>query len=124
MIGLMLRTLVLAVALLTPLAPAVVRADAPVAETEPVFPLPKDAAAPEAVKGGGGKIQTFNVPRGRAVVTAELRKALEAGKWEIVKDEPSPSGNATRIQAKKAGKLWRVSLTGDTSRTVIILTVP
>lgn len=120
----MLRALVLAVALITPLVPAPVRAEAPVAEAEPSFPLPKDAAAPAAVKGGGGKIQTFNVPRGRVAVTDELRAALKAQKWDIVKDEPSPSGNATRIQAKKAGKLWRVSLTGDASRTVIILTLP
>lgn len=120
----MLRALVLAVALITPLLPTAARAEAPVVAADPVFPLPKDAAAPAAVKGGGGKIQTFNVPRGRTVVTDELRAALKAQKWEIVKDEPSPSGNATRIQAKKAGKLWRVSLTGDTSRTVIILTLP
>ena len=122
----MLRALVLSVALITPLAPAVVYAEAPAApaEAEPVFPLPKDAKAPEAVKGGGGKIRTYNVPRGKAAVADELRAALKAGAWEIVKDEASPSGNATRIQAKKAGKVWRASVTGDTARSVIILTVP
>ncbi|MBL9016768.1 MAG: hypothetical protein JNL83_21455 [Myxococcales bacterium] len=122
----MLRALALAVALITSLAPTA-HAEAPappVAEADPVFPLPKDAQAPAAVKGGGGKIQTYNVPRGRGPVVEELRGALKAGKWEIVKDEASPSGNATRIQAKKAGKLWRVSVTGDDTRAVIILTVP
>jgi hypothetical protein len=89
-----------------------------------VFPLPADAQAPQATKGGGGRIRTYSVPRGKAAVTAETRAALKSGKWEIVKDEPSPSGNATRIQAKKGGKLWKVSFTGDDKQTVIILTVP
>lgn len=122
----MLRALALAVALITPFAPSAARADradAP-AEAVPVFPLPKDAQAPVAAKGGGGKIQTYNVPRGRTAVTDELRAALKKGAWEVVKDEASPSGNATRIQAKKAGKLWRVSVTGNDEKSVIILTVP
>ncbi len=97
----------------------------PPAETEAVsFPLPKDAKAPEMAKGGGGKIGTYSVPRGREVVTTEVRASLKKDKWEIVKDEPSPSGNATRIQAKKGGQLWKVSFTGDATRTVIILTRP
>jgi hypothetical protein len=88
------------------------------------FPLPADAKAPEATKGGGGKIKTYSVPRGKAAVTEETRAALKTGKWAIVKDEPSPSGNATRIQAKKGGQLWKVSFTGDDKQTVIILTSP
>ncbi|MBL0214855.1 MAG: hypothetical protein IPQ07_13350 [Myxococcales bacterium] len=121
----MLRSLALALSLLTAAAaiPSIAYAEAP-AVAEPTFPLPADAKAPEAVKGGGGKIRTYSVERGKAVVTDEVRAALKAGKWEIVKDEPSPSGNATRIQAKKAGALFKVSFTGDAKRTVIILTVP
>lgn len=120
----MLRALV---ALSLIVIPATVVADRvqPPAATESVsFPLPKDARAPEAVKGGGGKIGTYDVPRGRDAVTAEVRASLKKDKWEIVKDEPSPSGNATRIQAKKGGQLWKVSFTGDATRTVIILTRP
>ena len=121
----MLRALAVAFSLVA--APAIVLAERaePPAETAAVsFPLPKDARAPEAAKGGGGRINTYSVPRGRAPVTAEVRAALKKDKWEIVADEPSPSGNATRIQAKKAGQLWKASFTGDDTRTVIILTRP
>lgn len=121
----MLRSLAFALSLVAAqaTAPATARAEAPVTESVR-FPLPADAQAPQATKGGGGKIQTYNVPRGKAAVTDEARAALKSAKWEIVKDEPSPSGNATRIQAKKGGQLWKVSFTGDDKRTVIILTVP
>jgi hypothetical protein len=121
----MLRALAVALSLVVvvPVAAYADRAEPP-AEVAVVFPLPKDAQAPAPTKGGGGRIDTYSVPRGRAVVTAEVRASLKKGKWEIVKDEPSPSGNATRIQAKKAGQLWKVSFTGDADRTVIILTRP
>ncbi len=121
----MVRSFVFALSLVAApaIAPSVARAEAPA--TQPaVFPIPADAATPAPTKGGGGKIQTYNVPRGKTAVTDETRAALKSGKWEIVKDEPSPSGNATRIQAKQAGKLWKVSFTGDDKRTVIILTSP
>jgi hypothetical protein len=123
----MLRSLAFAFALslvaASAIVPAVARADAPVAVSVR-FPLPADAEAPQPTKGGGGKIQTYTVARGRAAVTDETRAALKKGKWEIVKDEPSPSGNATRIQAKQGGQLWKVSFTGDDKQTVIILTSP
>lgn len=121
----MVRSLVLALSLLATAAtvPSLARAEAP-AVADPTFPLPADAKAPAAVKGGGGKIRTYSVDRGKDAVTDEVRAALKKAKWEIVKDEPSPSGNATRIQAKQAGKLFKVSFTGDAKRTVIILTVP
>lgn len=108
-----------------PAKPAPVAA-APDAE----FPLPKDAQAPAAVKGGGGKLATFQVPRGRDVVVGEVRKALEAGGWVITKDEAAPSGNAVRMVVRtggkggKGGKEWRASFTGDATRTVVILTRP
>lgn len=122
----MLRTLALAISLLVaPSLGSIAKADAPVTATAPAtWPLPADAAKPQLTKGGGGKITTYNVPRGRADVVAEARKALEAGKWKIVKDEPSPSGNAIRIQASHAGKVWRASYTGDEKATVIIVTAP
>jgi len=100
----------------------------PPAESMPVvqesFPLPKDAAAPQAAKGGGGRIQTFSVPRGREAVVTEVRGLLKAGRWEIMKDEPSPSGNAIRLTVKKSGRVWKASFTGDATRTVLILTAP
>jgi|SRR4051812_21537761 hypothetical protein len=122
----MLRALIFALSLTSFTASAVVAEDRSPYDRlpDPVFPLPKDAKAPQTQKGGMGKIQTYDVPRGRGPVTDELRAALKTGGWEIVKDEPSPSGNATRIQAKSGGKLWKVSVTGDTTRSVIILTVP
>ncbi len=121
----MVRSLAFALSLVagSAIVPAIARAEAP-AEARVSFPLPADVQAPKATKGGGGKIQTYSVPRGKAAVTAEARAALKTGKWEIVKDEPSPSGNATRIQAKKAGQMWKVSFTGDDKQTVIILTSP
>ena len=120
-------SLAAAVAAVAP--PSIARAEAPA--PEPVaFPLPKDASpaaqptAPGKTKAPSARIQLWNVPRAKPVVTTEVRAALRSGKWEIVKDEPSPSGTATRIQAKKDGRLWKASFTGDATRTVIILTVP
>ncbi len=122
----MLRAVILAVSLTASvaLAPAVAHAEA-VPETEVRFPLPADAVAPPTTtKGGGGRIKTYIVERGRRLVTDEVRAALKKDRWEVLKDEPSPSGNATRIQAKKAGKLYKVSFTGGDARTAIILTAP
>lgn len=121
----MVRSLAFALSLVaaSAIVPAIARAEAP-ARAKVSFPLPADAETPRVTKGGGGKIQTYTVPRGKAAVTAQTRAALKSGKWEIVKDEPSPSGNATRIQAKQAGQLWKVSFTGDDKQTVIILTSP
>lgn len=132
----MLRALAISLSLLitgAAIVPAAARADAPAGEV--TFPLPADATRNEGFregkptadkisKGGDGRIVTYNVPRGRTAVTDEVRASLKKGKWEILKDEPSPSGNATRIQAKKGGKLFKVSFTGDKDRTVIILTLP
>ena len=121
----MLRSLAFALSLVAAsvIVPAIARAEAPI-QANLSFPLPADAKAPAPTKGGGGKIHTYSVPRGKAAVTDQTRAALKRGKWEIVKDEPSPSGNATRIQAKQGGRLWKVSFTGDDKQTVIILTSP
>jgi hypothetical protein len=88
------------------------------------LPLPKDAAAPSDAPGGGGKIQVYQVPRGRDAVVAEVRELLKAGKWTITKDDPSPSGRAIRIEVKNGDALYKVSFTGDATRTAIIVTLP
>jgi len=130
----MLRSLVLALSLVAGSGLVIhhARADTPAVE-DTRFPIPKDAEAPEATKGGprkpgkasgGGRISTYRVPRGRAAVLDETRAALKAQKWEILSDVASPSGNAQRIQAKRAGGVWKASFTGDKNETVIILTSP
>jgi hypothetical protein len=92
---------------------------------EPTFPIPKDATGGDSQPGGGGKIVMYQVPRGRDAVVKEVKKALETGGWTITKDDPSPSGRAIRIEVKsKTAKLYKVSFTGDDSRTAIILTLP
>ncbi|MDB4961189.1 MAG: hypothetical protein JWP01_1188 [Myxococcales bacterium] len=88
------------------------------------FPFPADAEAPAPTKGSDGRIATYRVPRGREVVVAEVRAALKTGGWEITKDEPSPSGNAVRLTLKKNAATWKASFTGDSARTVIIVTSP
>jgi hypothetical protein len=81
--------LVAAITLGGPLA-AAAPAPPPAQVTADTFPLPKDAAPPAAVKGGEGRIRTYEVPRGRDAVVAEVRTALGNGGWKIVKDEASP----------------------------------
>ncbi len=88
------------------------------------FPLPKDAGAPSAAPGGGGKISVYQVPRGRDVVVTEVKDALKQGGWTLVKDDPSPSGRAIRLEAKKGDKTYKVSFTGDATKTALILTSP
>lgn len=103
------------------------------------FPLPKDAVpqydatskttkpsppSKSPAKSTGNRIRTYDVPRSREAVVTETRTALKARKWEIVKDEPSPSGNVVRLTVKNSGKTWKASFTGDDTRAVIILTAP
>lgn len=87
-------------------------------------PLPADASAPMPTKGGGERLGQYTVERDVAAVLVEERKLLKDGGWKIVKDEPAPSTSATRLQVKKAGGTWRISLSGDKTRTVIVLTSP
>ena len=87
------------------------------------FPLPKDAGPGGAAPGGGGKIQVFNVPRGKDAVLAELRAQLKADGWTTEVDQTSPRG-AVRLELKKGTVVIKASLTGDASRTAIILTLP
>jgi hypothetical protein len=94
-----------------------------VAELPASFPLPKDAGKSEAAPGGGGKIQVFEVPRGKDAVLAELRRGLATGGWELVSDETSPRG-AVRLQIKRENTTLKVSLTGDATRTALIVTLP
>ncbi len=107
-------------------------ADQPVPPTKPVtppataeqFPLPKDAKAPSAAPGGGGRIQVYEIPRGRDAVITEMRELLKKAGWTITKDDPSPSGRAIRLEVKKTDKIYKVSFTGDATRTALILTLP
>lgn len=87
------------------------------------FPLPKDATSPEAAPGGGGKIQTYQVPRARDAVLGEVRDALKAGGWTLVKEETSPRG-AVRLEVKKGDKTWKASFVGDATKTGLVLTLP
>jgi hypothetical protein len=107
---------------------SVARAEVAAPVAYEAFPLPKDAVSQQdkAAKKtkSTGRIRTYDVPRGRDLVVAEARATLATGKWEIVKDEPSPSGNAVRLTVKKHGKTWKAGFTGDESRAVIILTAP
>lgn len=122
-----MRNVLVALLLLAPPAalaeaPPVPPAQKPAATA--TFPLPEGATGDTAVKGGGGRIRTYQVARGRDAVATETRAALKKGAWEITKDEPSPSGNAIRITAKKAGKEWVARFTGDAAKTTLILTAP
>lgn len=87
------------------------------------FPIPRDATPPRSAGGGGGKIQTYQVPRPRDPVLAEVRDALKAGGWTIVKDETSPRG-AVRLEVKKGDRTWKASFIGDPTKTAIVLTLP
>ena len=87
------------------------------------MPLPKDAKASDLAPGGD-KILVYQVPRGRDAVIAEMRELFKKGKWEIAKDDPSPSGRAIRLELKKDGLLFKVSFTGDDTKTAIIVTNP
>ena len=90
----------------------------------PVFPVPKDATTPEDAPGGGGAIKVYTVPRGRDAVIAEMRTAFKDGGWTISKDDPSPSGRAIRLEVTKSDKVYKVSFTGDATKTAMIVTLP
>jgi hypothetical protein len=94
------------------------------AKADDKFPVPKDATGGESQPGGGGKILLYQVPRGRDAVVTEVRELLKTGGWVIAKDDSSPSGRAIRIEVKKGDKTYKVSFTGDDTRTAIILTLP
>jgi len=88
------------------------------------FPVPRDAKPPTAAKGGGGRIQTYEIPRGKDAVAAEVRADLKAAGWEITSDQVSPNGGAIRLVVKKGSEVWRASLSGDATRTALIVTSP
>jgi hypothetical protein len=125
----LIRCLVLALVLAAPVPALADRAPEPKpAPKKPdaagdQFPIPKDATAPQDAPGGRGKIQTYQVPRGRDAVLAEVRGALKAGGWTVVKDETSPRG-AVRLEVKKGELTWKASFVGDAAKTAIVLTLP
>ena len=116
---------------------SVVRAEV-AAVAEEGFPLPKDAVSQGETdskqtksppskspsKSSGNRIRSYDVPRGREVVVTEVRKALKTKKWDILRYQPSSPGNAARLTAKKNGKVWNASFTGDDTQAVIVLTAP
>ena len=123
----MLRTLAIALVVALGTGSAWAEKPSPPKPTAPAaaaFPLPKDATAPTAAPGGGGAIQVYQVPRGRDAVIAEMRELFKAGGWAITKDDPSPSGRAIRLEVTKDKKVYKVSFTGDASKTAIIVTLP
>jgi hypothetical protein len=87
------------------------------------FPLPADATDEGPAPGGGGKILTYDVPRGRDIVAEDLRKLLQSDGWRLDEDELSPRGSI-RITTTKDGATFKVSIAGDGERSKIILTVP
>ena len=121
-----LRSIILASSLLTT---TLAFADAPKPKPPAVapsddLPLPKDASAPKDAPGGGGAIRFYEVPRGRDAVVAEMRELFKTNHWDVTKDDPSPSGRAVRLELTHDKKVWKVSFTGDASRTAIIVTAP
>lgn len=121
-----MRTLLLALTLAAATAsPAAFADHHPIdAKNADKFPVPADATGGESQPGGGGKILMYKVARGRDTVVTEVKAALAKGGWKIEKDTKSPSGNAVRLEVKKGDKLYKVSFTGDTSQTALILTLP
>jgi hypothetical protein len=125
----LIRRLVLAFLLAAPVPALADRAPEPKpAPKKPeavgeAFPIPKDATAPAEAPGGRGKIQTYQVPRGKDAVIAEVRGALKAGGWTIARDETSPRG-AVRLEVKKGERTWKASFVGDAAKTAIVLTLP
>lgn len=107
---------------------SVAGAESVVAKERAGFPLPKDAVAQRgdrtSKKTPDTRIAIYDVPRARDAVVSEVRAALKAGAWEVVKDEASPSSNAIRLTLKKSGKTWKASVTGDQKQAVIIVTAP
>jgi hypothetical protein len=127
LLAMKLRTLALVALLAQPVVATVAVADpAPARPTKKAdtVPLPKDASVPEDAPGGGGAIQMYKVPRGRDAVVAEMRDLFKVGGWILTKDSSSPSGRAIRIELKHDDKIYKVSFTGDTSQTAIIVTLP
>jgi hypothetical protein len=120
-----LLAVVVAVATPGPIV-SVAAAETVVAQETATFPLPKDAVAQRGAskKSPDTRIAIYDVARSRDAVVTEARGALKAGGWEVLKDEPSPSGNAVRLTVKKSGKTWKASFTGDDKQAVIIVTAP
>ena len=87
------------------------------------FPLPKDAAGSKLSPPEGSKVLVFEVPRPKETVLTELRAALKADGWTITGDTTSPRG-AVRLVVKKGELELKASLTGDPTKTAIILTLP
>ena len=87
------------------------------------FPLPLDSGEAKEAEGGGGKILTYQVPRGSELVVKELRGFLKQEAWVIDSDKTSPRG-AIRLVVTKNNTTIKVSIVGDERQTVLVLTLP
>ena len=83
--------------------------------------MPADAGPFTSVPGGDDAITMCQVPRGRDEVVREILAAAAAAGIEVT-PVLSPSGNAVRLSFEHEGQRWMVRLTGDDTRTAIIVT--
>jgi hypothetical protein len=105
---------------------SVAEAEVVVEKQRVAFPLPADAVAQRETskqkKVADTRIAIYDVPRGRDAVVTEVRAALDAGNWVVVKNVVSKS--SVRLILRKEGRTWKASFTGDDKRAVIIVTAP
>lgn len=87
------------------------------------LPLPLDSGPPESAPGGGGKILTYQIPRGVKLVVKEQREFLKQESWTIDSDETSPRG-ALRLVVTKNGTTIKLSMLGDDRKTAFVVTLP
>jgi hypothetical protein len=88
------------------------------------LPLPPDAVQRTDMPGVGGRMSVFEVPRPRDVVGDELRANLATDGWTIDSEELSPRFNALRLKVSKGGATIDARVTGDETKSGIIVTLP
>ena len=86
-------------------------------------PLPGDATQNTDMPSAGGKMFVFEIPRAKDDVIAELRTNLAADGWTIDSEEVSPGYGALRLKVSKAGAIVDARVTGDDTKSGIILTL-
>jgi hypothetical protein len=86
-------------------------------------PLPADATVNTAMPTAGGKMSVHEIPRAKTAVVEELRANLAADGWTIDSEEVSPRYEAVRLKISKAGNTVDCRVTGDDTKTGIIITL-
>ncbi|MBC8069397.1 MAG: hypothetical protein IAG13_13760 [Deltaproteobacteria bacterium] len=86
-------------------------------------PLPADAVVNTAMPTAGGKMSVHEIPRAKPAVVEELRANLAADGWTIDSEEVSPRYEALRLQISKDGNTVSCRVTGDDTKTAIIITL-